>query len=330
MDSFFHFPPDLFNLLVDTIPRLNKSKKDLLIFFRNVGVPASYLQKYYVLLNTDKLQFKKFDVTRDVLAFLNQQQDKMLGVRRKLLQRVVEFDSFEVCYPNDKDRAKANVADIQKLVTLKDTITRYENYMTNEQNEKIKALKEKNEKIRQSKEHFERLKQEFALLFSIQNPQERGMKLETVLNDIFSYFKISVKEAFTISDDESGKIYEQIDGVVEINHYLTLLEMKWEKTPIGADKVGRFMSRLLVRKNVDGILVSYSPFAETSISTAKEALALSVIALVDLEDIFTILTQEKDLSEYLSEVIRNVKLYKNPKPVISIPNLKNIDFSLYS
>ena len=31
MDMYFHFPPDLFNILVDTIPRLNKTKKDLLI-----------------------------------------------------------------------------------------------------------------------------------------------------------------------------------------------------------------------------------------------------------------------------------------------------------
>lgn len=155
----------------------------------------------------------------------------MLGVRRKLLQRVVEFDSFELCYPNDKDRAKANVADIQKLVILKNTIARYENYLTNEQHEKIKVLKKKNEKIRQSKDRFECLRQEFSSLFSMQNPQERGKKLESVLNNLFPYFKISIKEAFTISDGESGKIYEQIDVVVEINHYLTLLEMKWKKTP---------------------------------------------------------------------------------------------------
>lgn len=31
MDTFFHFPPDLFNLLVDTIPRLNK-KRFIIVF----------------------------------------------------------------------------------------------------------------------------------------------------------------------------------------------------------------------------------------------------------------------------------------------------------
>lgn len=329
MDTFFHFPPDLFNLLVDTIPRLNKSKKDLLLFFQNVGVPKEYLQQYHVLLVRNRSQFKKYDVTREVLTFLNEHPEKMLGVRRKLLQRVIEFESFDICYPNDKDRAKANVSDIKKLVKLKDTVTKYENFLSKEQNEKVKIQQEKAEKIRESKEHFEELCKKFDQLFTIQSPQERGKKLEKVLNEIFAYFNIGIKEDFVVYDDETGKNYEQIDGVVEINHYLTLIEMKWEKTPIGADKVGRFMSRLLVRKNVDGIIISYSSFTETAIPTAKDALAISVLALVDLKDIFDVLNQKKDLAEYFSEVIKNVKLYKTPKPVVSINNLKSIDYSLY-
>lgn len=302
MDTYFHFPPDLFNLLVDTIPRLNKTKKDLLLFFQNVGVQKAQLQPYYILLSSNRSQFKKYDVTREILAFLNQESEKMLGVRRRLLQRVIEFDSFETCYPNDKDRAKANVADIQKLIKMKDTVTKYENYLIKEQSEKMKKQQEIVHKIRRSKERFEDLQQRFSQLFSIQNPQERGKKLEKVLNDIFSYFKIGVKEDFIIYDDETGKNYEQIDGVVEINHYLTLVEMKWEKVPIGADKIARFMSRLLVRKNVDGIVISYSSFAETAVPTAKEALAISVIALVDLKDIFDVLNQKKDLAEFFQNL----------------------------
>lgn len=84
MDTYFHFPPDLFNLLVDTIPRLNKTKKDLLLFFQNVGVQKAQLQPYYILLSSNRSQFKKYDVTREILAFLNQESEKMLGVRRRL------------------------------------------------------------------------------------------------------------------------------------------------------------------------------------------------------------------------------------------------------
>ena len=305
MDTYFHFPPDLFNILVDTIPRLNKTKKDLLLFFQNVGVPSTYLQPYYLLLKTNRSQFKKFDVTREVLATLNEQTEKMLGVRRKLLQRIVEFDSFETCYPNDKDRAKANVSDIQKIVKLKDTVTKYENYLSREQSEKIQEKQKVIDKLCQSRKHFVDLEQRFAQLFSIQNPQERGKKLEQVLNDIFMYFKIGIKEDFVIYDDER------------------------EKEPLGVDKVARFMSRLLVRKNVDGIIVSYASFTETAILTAKEALAISVLALVDLKDIYDVLNQKKDIGDFFSELIKNVKLYKNPKPRIDISGLKNIDFNYY-
>ena len=33
-DIIFHYPPELFNLLVDVLPLLNRSKQDVLVFFR--------------------------------------------------------------------------------------------------------------------------------------------------------------------------------------------------------------------------------------------------------------------------------------------------------
>ena len=83
---------------------------------------------------------------------MNEQTEKMLGVGRKLLQRIVEFDSFETCYPNDKDRAKANVSDIQKIVKLKDTVTKYENYLSREQSEKIQEKQKDFYSIRRLRE----------------------------------------------------------------------------------------------------------------------------------------------------------------------------------
>jgi len=37
-DITFHYPPELFSLLVDVIPLLNRSKPDVLTFFRGAGV----------------------------------------------------------------------------------------------------------------------------------------------------------------------------------------------------------------------------------------------------------------------------------------------------
>ena len=36
-DITFQYPPELFNLIVDAIPLLNKAKKDVLLFFKGAG-----------------------------------------------------------------------------------------------------------------------------------------------------------------------------------------------------------------------------------------------------------------------------------------------------
>lgn len=327
MDIVFHFPPDLMNLLIDTIPRLNKSKKDLLVFFKSIGVPDTYLEKYYSLLQNNTEQFKKINVTRELLVELNVKSDAMLGIRRQLLQKVVGFDSFDMCWENDRLIAKSNVAEISKIVNLKDSVTKLETYAEQERQQKVTIHKQKLDKIQAKRTEYEGIKKNINSLFSIDNPQQRGKSLEKALNNLFAFFQIGIKEAFSIIDEDNGKNYEQIDGVVEINNYLTLIEMKWENKEIGVDKISRFMSRIFLRANVDGIIISYSSFTESGVKTANEALSQKVIALIDLQDIITILTQDKDLKSYFIMIMNNVKLYKKSKKHISIFELPNIDFN---
>ena len=94
MDISFHYPPELLQLLVDTLPKLCKSKTDLLLFFQGAGTSSSILAPYQQLLQTDKTRFIKYHVTRELLAKINEQGENGLRVRRELLKRVVEFDDF--------------------------------------------------------------------------------------------------------------------------------------------------------------------------------------------------------------------------------------------
>lgn len=64
----------------------------------------------------------------------------------------------------------------------------------------------------------------------------------------------------------------------------------------------------------------------TAIPIVKEGLSQRTIALVDLQDIYKILSLKKELPEYLTSLIREVRLTKKPKPIISIENLPNIIF----
>lgn len=327
MADSFHFPPELLSLLIDTIPRLNKSKKDLLLFFANCGVESSILQKYDVALKRDKTSVNKFEVTREILAILNQGGDRMLGTRRQLLQRVVCFDSFDMCWENDRDRAKANVAEICRIVKLKDTVTRFEQIADREQQNIIRHNQHRLRLIAEKKDQYQMLKNQLMGLFSMANPQKRGKALETALNDLFAFFQIGIHEAFCVYDDESGKCYEQIDGVIEVGNNLLLLEMKWEQTPIGAEPIGRLIGRTYTKAGVDAALISYSGFTETGVITANKALSQKVIILIELQDIVTILTLEKDMKEYFATKIRYAKLYANSNYHINISELKDLDFS---
>ncbi len=327
MDTTFHFPPDLINLLIDTIPRLNKSKKDLLLFFKNIGVPDADLKQYKLLLQCNSEQFNKFNVTRELLERLNVRSEAMLGIRRQLLQKVVCFDSFDMCWENDRLIAKSNVSEISKIVKLKDSVTKLEAYVEQERQERIIQKQKSLDKIKAKRIEYESVKNSISSLFSVIDPQKRGKALESALNNLFILFQIGVKEAFSIIDEDNGKNYEQIDGVVEINNYLTLVEMKWENKEIGVDKVSRFMSRIFLRANVDGIIISYSSYTESGVKTANEALSQKVIALIELQDILTVLVQYKDLKCYFEQAMRNVKLFKKSKIHIDISALPDIDFN---
>ncbi len=91
MDIIFHYPPELLSLLIETLPKLCKNKKDLLVFFQGAGVDKSLLTPYDALLNTNRDSFKKHTVTRELLTKLNELGECSLRERREILKRVTEF-----------------------------------------------------------------------------------------------------------------------------------------------------------------------------------------------------------------------------------------------
>ena len=127
MDISFHYPPELFQLLIDAIPKLCKSKRDLLLFFQGAGVSQTILQSHEQLLRSDKNSFNKYHVTRELLTKINEQGESSLRVRREVLKRVTEFEDFSVCWDNDRAAARGLVAQIRDVINVKDSFTRMRN-----------------------------------------------------------------------------------------------------------------------------------------------------------------------------------------------------------
>jgi hypothetical protein len=63
-------------------------------------------------------------MARTIIERLNEGGDAMLGARRQLIKRVLDFEDFSHCYPEDVAKAKAAVSDIRKIVNVNDTFTR--------------------------------------------------------------------------------------------------------------------------------------------------------------------------------------------------------------
>jgi restriction system protein len=54
MNDVFHYPPDLFELVIQTIPLLNRSKKSVLLFFNGAGVDETIFTDITNIVRTNK------------------------------------------------------------------------------------------------------------------------------------------------------------------------------------------------------------------------------------------------------------------------------------
>ena len=312
-DITFHYPPELFNLLVDTIPLLNRSKKDVLLFFQGAGVCDEMLRDLRETLGTTPSEINKFQIVRTVLEQLNVHGEKTLRERREVLRRVVEFASFDSCWPNDQLKAKGLVAVIRDTVNQKDSFTRMK--LEREQERKARlaetqsAARKKQEKISKIKS----AKNEFFSLFGTSiSPQKRGKKLETVLNDLFDAYGILIQEAFHLVGEQGEGIVEQIDGVIELKGDLYFVEMKWFQARVGKAEISEHLVRLMSRAEGRGIFISASDYTKPAVEIAREFLQQKILIMATLEEIVQLLDRQAELDDFLIKKVHAAVIHKNP------------------
>lgn len=301
MDISFHYPPELLQLLVGTLPKLCKSKTDLLLFFQGAGISKTVLAPYQPLLQTDRTKFNKYPITRELLAKLNEQGESGLRVRRELLKRIVEFEDFSVCWESDRAAARGLVAQVRELMNVKDSFTRMRIEKDEEKRRRVEE-QEADTKARQRRmAERDRVKADLFALFGETDAHKRGKALEGVLNRLFSSYQILVRDAFSIKGASGEGVIEQIDGIVEIDGYLYLVEMKWWNSPIGTGEVSPHLVRVFSRGGqVRGLFISYTDFTEAAIAQCRDAIVQGrVIILSTLEEIVSLLNQEGDMKAWL-------------------------------
>jgi hypothetical protein len=312
MDITYQYPPELFNLLVDTIPRLMRSKKDVVLFFRGAGVERKDLADIEAALQSGGNDLNKFGMTRTVLQRLSERGEAGLRERREVVKRIVEFEDFSTCWDNDQLKAKGLVAEIRRVVNVKDSFVRMQDEKDAESNRHRAEYEKKVKEQADLRERRQGIKNDLAGLFTVADPHKRGILLESVLNRLFAIEGVSVREAFVIRNSEDGSPLEQIDGVIALDGALYLVEMKWWNKPIGVSEVNQHISRIFLRGDVRGIYISASGYTSSAVDTCRQALTQKTIALTTLEEFVLLLEGDGDLRKFIKAKVEAAMIERNP------------------
>jgi restriction system protein len=261
VDITFHYPPELFNLLVDAIPVLNKTKKDVLLFFRGAGVRNEVLADLDQRVRSAPKDIGKFEIARTVLQRLNERGEPTLRERREVLRRVVHFTNFDACWPDDQMKAKGFVASVREIVNQKDAFTRMNQAREEERQARLAAVDQKNQKKQERARKVEVAKQQLYGLFGASlTRQQRGKNLEAALNNLFAAFEISVSEAFhLIRHRRAGR------RRYRTQRCLLLLRDEVVQGPVGKGQISEHLVRLMGRDQARGLFISASDFSDPAV-----------------------------------------------------------------
>lgn len=312
IDAVYHYPPELLSLLVEVIPRLNRSKKDTIIFFRSAGTPDRLLSDLAKRVQQGPDGINKFEITRTVLVRLNEGGDALLRTRREVVKRVAEFEDFSRCWPDDQLEARGLVTQVQQIVNVKDAFTRM-NLERQRESEQHRATRRATAE-RQAEEVAARERVASALfsLFGDADAHRRGKALEGVLNELFALDGMLVREAFTLRGRADEGVVEQIDGVVQLDGHLYLVEMKWWNSPLGPGDVAPHLVRIYSRADVRGLFISYTDFTRAALDSCRDALQQRVVTLATLQEIVAVVQARASLAAMLRAKATAAVVNKEP------------------
>lgn len=313
MADEYHYPPDLLELLVEALARLNKSKKGVVTFLRGAGVDEADLADVDEIVRKSPASINKFEIARQALVKVNARGDSGLRSRREIIKRVVEFEDYSSCWPEDQLKARGLVAAVREAVNKKDAFTRMHQERDVERAEVVARQRAEQAAAAEKRAKIESVNGRLTSLFGMDDrPHERGKLLEAVLNDLFKAYGVHVREDFRRKDPDTSVVLEQIDGVIELDGAIYLVEMKWLNSPVGVGEFFPHLGRLFLRANAHGIFISSSGYTEPVVKECATALAQKTMILCSLQEFVMLLQRQGDLIAFLKRKLQAAIVDKNP------------------
>ncbi|HFR3403056.1 restriction endonuclease [Streptococcus suis] len=249
----------------------------------------------------------KFVWAKNVINELNKTENGRFIIR----QIATEFYKMKNIPDEVQDRHRG----LDALRKLKRMLGNTQQNNTNEtSNNSYHRLKqEKKIQIRQQQiQKIEELKFEYYSLFSSENPQERGYRLEKIVANLFKVNEIDYHDSYRNSSNT-----QQLDGYFRFEGFDYLVEMKWEKNPVNSPKIASLKQKVDTKlTSTRGLFLSINGFRDEVIQDFANR--DSKILFMDGQELSYILENRITLYEALK--VKIVGASKTGNPYVSIVN----------
>jgi restriction endonuclease Mrr len=272
--------------LKDALSNIYWRKKELRQFIELT------MENPYIVSTIDWQENPKYESVSQLIDRMAARQDIYQNDLLKLLQETSNFKDFShLKYWDEKgDLTKRAKESVEKL--RKQTKGYFD--AIEELNKAAEKRVENLEKVKLTisfTEKLESLKKDFFDIAISDTPQQRGYKLEKLLNEIFLLFDLQPKAAFKITG-------EQIDGSFTFDNNDYLLEAKWQKALVNAGDLYKFGGKISGKlKNTLGLFISLDGFSPDCTETGSPVVKSMI--LMDGQDLMLVLDGRIRLNEMI-------------------------------
>jgi hypothetical protein len=169
--------------------------------------------------------------------------------------------------------------------------------------------------LQKNKAEKESVKNDFYSLFGMvdDQSQKRGILLENILNRFFNANNVRINTPFELINQMDQTCAEHcLEGIIDIAGNLYLVELRWQHKPVDVPEVSLHLVQIFSRGLSGGILMTNSEFTMSAISTCKKAMSQKTVMLCELKEIVTLMEQNANLNNFLSDKIFAAVIKKNP------------------
>ncbi|TVX14158.1 restriction endonuclease [Streptococcus pneumoniae] len=249
----------------------------------------------------------KFVWAKNVINELNKTENG-----RSIIRRIAtEFYKMKNIYDEvqDRDRGLDALRKLKRLIgdTQQNKVneTLNNSYHRSRQEMKIQLKQQLLQKI-------EELKTEYYSLFSSDNPQERGYRLEKIVANLFRINDIDYHDSYRNRTNT-----QQLDGYFRFEGFDYLVEMKWEKNPVNSSKIASLKQKVDTKlTSTRGLFLSINGFRDEVIQDFSNKDAK--ILFMDGQELAYIL--ENRISLYEALKVKIIGASKTGNPNVSIIN----------